>query len=142
MNNGLAAALGIIGDRWALLILWEIFHGNVRFEHINDQLPVARNIQTVRLAGLVDKGVVVKVRYSEKPERFEYHVTEMGRGLFGTILMLKAWGDTWVHGTPTPLIVHTPCGHPVAPVATCGHCGNEITFEETRDGQPGSDTGE
>ncbi len=82
MNNGLAAALGIIGDRWALLILWEIFHGNVRFEHINDQLPVARNLQTVRLAGLVDKGVVVKVRYSEKPERFEYHVTEMGRGLF------------------------------------------------------------
>ena len=142
MNNGLAAALSVVGDWWTLLILREIFRGNVRFEHINNQLRVARNIQTDRLTRLVSGGVVEKIRYSDKPERFEYRLTDMGRDLYGAIIMLKAWGDTWVLGTPTPLIVHTSCGNPVAPVATCGHCGNGLTFDDTHDGHPGGATGE
>jgi DNA-binding HxlR family transcriptional regulator len=136
MNNGLAAALSVVGPSWTLLILQEIFRGNVRFEHINNQLRVARNIQTDRLTRLVARGVIEKVRYSDKPERFEYHLTEMGRDLYGVIIMLKAWGDKWVLGTPTPLIIHTPCGNPVSPAATCGHCAQELRFDDTHDGNP------
>ncbi len=133
MNNGLAAALSVVGDWWTLLILREIFRGNVRFEHINNQLRVARNIQTDRLTRLVSAGVVEKVKYSDKPERFEYRLTDMGRDLYGAIIMLKAWGDKWVLGAPTPLIVHTPCGHPVDPLAVCGHCREVLDFEATHD---------
>lgn len=142
MNNGLAAALSVVGDWWTLLILREIFRGNVRFEHINNQLRVARNIQTDRLTRLVSAGVLEKARYSEKPERFEYLLTDMGRDLYGAIIMLKAWGDTWVLGAPAPLIMHTSCGHPVDPVASCGHCGNGLTFDETTDAHPGADAGQ
>lgn len=92
MNNGLAAALSVVGDWWTLLILREIFRGNVRFEHIKNQLRAARNIQTDRLTRLVAAGVLEKARYSEKPERFEYLLTDKGRDLYGAII--RGWCET------------------------------------------------
>lgn len=140
LTHGLAAALGVIGDWWTLLILREILRGSVRFEHINKRLGVARNIQTNRLNKLVDRGVLEKIKYTDKPERFEYRLTESGRDLYGVIIVMKDWGDRWVlDGKPTPLILHEPCGHPVNPRVVCGHCGKTLEFDHTHDGDAADD---
>ncbi|MGH8286793.1 MAG: winged helix-turn-helix transcriptional regulator, partial [Steroidobacteraceae bacterium] len=87
--------LGIIGDRWTLLILRDAFQGAHRFEEFRALSGAARSTLTSRLAGLVENGLLVKVRYSRQPARFEYRLTERGLDLFGTTLVTWRWEHTW-----------------------------------------------
>ena len=132
MNNGLAAALDIVGEWWTPLIVWAVFKGNVRFEAIQSDLGVARNILTDRLNTLVDTNVLHKVQYNEKPARFEYQLTDKGLDLYGTLIALKAWGDKWVlDGVSTPAVVHTPCASALDPKVVCGTCGDVVRYVDT-----------
>ena len=81
--HGMAAALDVIGEWWTPLIIRAIFKGHVRFEAIQSDLGVARNILADRLGSLVEAGVIEKVQYNDKPQRFEYLLTDMGRDLYG-----------------------------------------------------------
>ena len=132
MNHGLAAALDIIGEWWTPLILRAVFKGRVRFESIQGELGVARNILTDRLNTLVSTEVLRKVQYNDKPARFEYHLTEKGLDLYGTLVALKAWGDKWVlDGVPTPRVMHTTCNNTLHPRVVCGACGDVVQFVDT-----------
>lgn len=132
MNNGLAAALDIVGEWWTPLIVRAIFKGNVRFEAIQSELSVARNILTDRLNTLVATDVVHKVQYNEKPARFEYQLTDKGLDLYGALVALKAWGDKWVlDGEPTPSVVHTSCSNVLDPKVVCSACGDVVRFTDT-----------
>src|SRR3954465_6124022 len=66
----IAGALEVIGDRWTLLVLREVFLRNRRFEDIQRRLGIARNVLTARLGRLVEDGVLERVAYQERPERF------------------------------------------------------------------------
>jgi DNA-binding HxlR family transcriptional regulator len=68
-----------VGDPWTLLILRDAFQGLTRFDQFEKSLGVAPNILTKRLAGLVENGLIEKRRYSERPPRYEYVLTSMGR---------------------------------------------------------------
>jgi DNA-binding HxlR family transcriptional regulator len=96
----IARALELVGDRWTLLVVRDLVLGLSRFDQLLDSLGVASNVLTDRLNRLVDKGIVERVRYSERPERFEYRLTKKGRELGLVLLALMQWGDRHVSDKP------------------------------------------
>ncbi|NBU38206.1 MAG: transcriptional regulator, partial [Actinobacteria bacterium] len=104
----------------------------VRFEAIQSDLGVARNILTDRLNSLVEAGVVQKVQYNDKPVRYEYRLTEKGSDLYGVLISIKAWGDKWMlKNGPVPKVVHSSCRSVLSPAVVCRDCGEELRFEDT-----------
>src|SRR6266852_676880 len=93
---GVAKTLEIVGERWTLLIIRDAFLGLRRFEEFQSSLGVARNVLTDRLNRLVDEGIFDRVRYSERPERFEYRLTTKGRELNVALTALREWGERHV----------------------------------------------
>lgn len=94
-----ARALEVVGERWTLLILRDAFLGVRRFDDFQRSLGVARNVLNARLQRLVEHGLLERRRYQERPERFEYRLTEMGLDLLPVIEALMRWGDRWL---PSP----------------------------------------
>ncbi|MCD0450047.1 helix-turn-helix transcriptional regulator [Actinocorallia sp. API 0066] len=127
----IAAALQIVGERWALLAIREIFLGNRRFDEIARNTGASRDILTARLRSLETAGVLTRRPYQDRPARYEYHLTEAGRDLAPVLTALRTWGDTWVSDTPPVTATHTPCGHPLTSVTLCPHCHTPTTPETT-----------
>jgi len=96
----IARALELVGDRWTLLIVRDVAHGLSRFDQLLDSLGIASNVLTDRLNRLVDDGVLERVRYSERPERFEYRLTKKGTELRIALLALMQWGDRHLADKP------------------------------------------
>jgi DNA-binding HxlR family transcriptional regulator len=99
----IARALEVVGDRWTLLVIRDVALGRHRFDGLLESLGIASNVLTDRLNRLVDAAVLHRVRYSERPERFEYHLTEKGLELGVALLALMHWGDRHLSDKP-PLI--------------------------------------
>jgi DNA-binding HxlR family transcriptional regulator len=128
LNCSIARPLSFLGERWALLVLRDLFLGRRRFDEIQASLGIASNVLSQRLATLTEEGIVERRRYSEHPERFEYRLTEKGRELQPVLLAIMRWGDRHTAGPAGPPLeqVHTECGHAFHAVATCSECGGEI----------------
>jgi DNA-binding HxlR family transcriptional regulator len=126
-NCSIARTLSILGERWTLIVITELFLGRTRFEEIQEERGIASNILSQRLATLVEHGIAERRRYSEHPERFEYHLTEKGRDLLPVGLALISWGDKYMAEDGPPVeSVHTECGHTFHMVPSCSHCGAQI----------------
>ncbi|MEZ5229664.1 MAG: helix-turn-helix domain-containing protein [Acidimicrobiales bacterium] len=69
------ATLDVIGDRWTLLVLRDLFRGVRRFSDLVDDLGIAKNLLSDWLKRLVEHGVVEKVAYQERPARYDYRLT-------------------------------------------------------------------
>jgi len=96
----IARALEIVGERWSLLIVRDAFRGLRRFEEFQANLGIARNVLTDRLNRLVAEGILERVLYSERPERYEYQLTDKGRDLNIALAGLRQWGDKYLSETP------------------------------------------
>jgi DNA-binding HxlR family transcriptional regulator len=103
-NCSVARALEIVGERWTLLIIRDAFLGLSRFDQFQESLGIARNVLTDRLRRLVDEGILERVRYRERPERYEYHLTQKGRELRLALAGLRQWGDTYLSDKPPTLL--------------------------------------
>ena len=99
-NCSIARALEIVGERWTLLIIRDAFLGLRRFDQFHESLGIARNVLTDRLNRLVEEGILDRVRYSERPERYEYRLTAKGRDLAVTLAGLRQWGDKYLSEQP------------------------------------------
>lgn len=124
MHCDLARALDVVGDWWTPLILRDLYLGLTRFEEIAENLEISRNLLSVRLASLVEEGVVERVRYSEHPPRDRYELTESGADLVPVLMALTAWGDRWrrpSRGVPMKFH-HLTCGHVFTPTVACSLC--------------------
>lgn len=124
---GIAGALEIVGDPWTILILRDAFRGVRRFEQWQERLGVARNVLAARLKTLVAHGVMETRRYSERPPRHEYVLTEKGQDLRAVLLTLAEWGNKHVYGGEAPVyFVHDHCGHQFHPRLVCDDCGEPL----------------
>jgi DNA-binding HxlR family transcriptional regulator len=110
---GVAKTLELVGERWTLLIIRDAFLGLRRFEEFQSSLGVARNVLSERLNRLVEEGVFDRVRYSERPERFEYRLTKKGRELNIALTALREWGERHVVGTAPRVLRRRSDGTPV-----------------------------
>lgn len=85
MHCSIAQCLEVVGERWSLLIVRDVFLGVTRFDEMQQRLGISRNILNQRLARLVEQDVLAKVPYSEHPPRFDYELTAKGRDLWPVI---------------------------------------------------------
>ena len=88
----IARTLERVGEWWSILILRDAFAGVTRFEDFRASLGIAPNMLTRRLAALVDAGMLERRRYSERPPRDEYVLTERGRDFRPVLVELVAFG--------------------------------------------------
>ena len=128
-NCSIARALESIGERWTLLILRDAFLGTRRFDDFQRSLGIARNVLTVRLKALVDAGLLERRRYQERPERYEYRLTEKGIDLWPVLVTLMRFGDK--HGCegdeiPPTSVNHRACGTPIDDHMCCPDCGIQV----------------
>lgn len=120
--------LDVIGDRWTLLILRDVFRGVRRFSRIQHDLGIAKNLLTDRLAALVAAGVVERVPYQERPVRHEYRLTDKGRALSPALLALMRWGDVWCSADGAPVeLVHDDCGTRLELQPWCTTCNSPVS---------------
>jgi DNA-binding HxlR family transcriptional regulator len=124
----LARALEVLGERWTLLIVRDALRGLVRFDDFQRSLGVARNVLTDRLGRLVEAGILDRVPYQDRPTRYEYRLTPMGRELGVPVMSLMHWGDRHLAGPAGPprLTRHHGCGGDVRVTATCTACGETL----------------
>src|SRR5438093_2264628 len=104
-----AAALSILGEKWALLVVRELAFGVHRFDAIARNTGAPRDVLTSRLRRLEAAGVLERRPYQERPPRFEYYLTQAGHELRPVLLSLMRWGDRWVVEAPSVEFVHS-CG--------------------------------
>jgi DNA-binding HxlR family transcriptional regulator len=123
-----AAALDVVGERWSLLILRELFYGVHRFDRIVERTGAPRNILTTRLRHLEAGGVIERRQYQESPARFDYHLTGSGRTLLPVVLALMDWGND--HLVREPKQMRHSCGSALKPVTVCADCGAEPHAED------------
>jgi DNA-binding HxlR family transcriptional regulator len=124
-----ARALSVVGDRWTLLVLREAFFRTRRFEDFQARTGAPRPVLAERLRSLVEDGVLERRQYSERPDRFEYRLTEKGIDLYPVLVSLLRWGDRWMAGdAELPITLrHRSCGQIIEPELTCPACGEPIT---------------
>jgi DNA-binding HxlR family transcriptional regulator len=103
-NCSIARALEVVGERWTLLIVRDAFLGLRRFDEFQENLGIARNVLADRLNRLVEEGILERVRYSERPERYEYRLTPKGRELNIALAGLRQWGDKYLSDKPPRLM--------------------------------------
>ncbi|MFC6080063.1 winged helix-turn-helix transcriptional regulator [Sphaerisporangium aureirubrum] len=122
----IADALAVIGEKYSLLVLREIFFGVRRFDAITRNTGAPRDIMASRLRRLVEAGVLEKVLYHERPARYEYHLTGMGRELEPILHLLRQWGDRHLASGP-PVVVEHACGADLDVAVVCRACGGPAT---------------
>ena len=93
MQCPIARSLERVGEWWSILILRDAFHGLTRFDEFQKSLGIAPNMLTRRLNALVEAGLLERRRYSERPPRDEYVLTERGRDFRPVLWALLAWGN-------------------------------------------------
>ena len=103
-NCSIARALEVVGERWTLLIIRDVLLGLRRFDQLQESLGIAVNVLTDRLNRLVDEGVLERVLYSERPERYEYQLTKKGLDLQIALTALRQWGDDYLSEKPPRLL--------------------------------------
>ena len=120
-----ARTLDVIGERWSLLVLREVFLGVRRFESIRHATGAPRAVLAERLRSLVDAGVLVRREYREEGARtrHEYRPTDAGRELQPALTALMQWGDKHlpVPGGPPLIVAHAECGGSVRAHLVCEH---------------------
>jgi len=134
MNCSVARTLEVVGEWWTMLVMREAFSGVRRFDEFQGRLGIARNVLAARLQRLVDFGILERRLYQERPERYEYRLTEKGFDLYPVLLSLMRWGDRWTAGPEGPPVrlVHQNCGHEATSVLSCSECGEELKPREVR----------
>jgi DNA-binding HxlR family transcriptional regulator len=88
----IAAALDVVGERWALLIVRELALGNSRFQEIVRGTGAPRDRVAARIKALDEAGIIRRVPYQTSPPRFDYQLTDSGRALLPVLDALLAWG--------------------------------------------------
>jgi DNA-binding HxlR family transcriptional regulator len=131
MNCSVAQCLEVVGEWWSMLIVRDAFLGVRRFDDFQQRLDVSRTVLAGRLQRLVEEGILSRDRYQERPDRYEYTLTQKGRDLWPALNALRAWGDVYETPNGAPrLFVHEPCGTPIEAVAYCPHCAAVVPVED------------
>lgn len=90
----LEKTLSIIGGKWTLLILWNLYNGTKRFGQLQKSLQgISPKTLSQRLQELEKEGIVNKKVFPEVPPRVEYSLTPKGEGLKKIVIAIAEWGN-------------------------------------------------
>src|SRR5258708_1521905 len=128
-----ARTLEIVGEKWALLAVREVFLGNRRFDEMARRIGAPRDTLAARLRSLVSAGILERRKYSEHPARYEYRLTEAGQELYPVILTLMRWGDKHLAGDDgPPMVLEHACGHRLVAKVVCEACAEPVEARAVR----------
>jgi len=110
-----ARSVGVVGDRWSLLIVRDAFDGVRRFSDFQRSLGVARNILADRLRRLVNAGILETQPGSNGGAYQVYVLTAQGKSLFPVVVALRQWGERYLfeQDEPHSELVEKITGKPV-----------------------------
>jgi DNA-binding HxlR family transcriptional regulator len=136
-NCTIARAMAILGEKWTVVVMREVFNGIRRFDDMRVRTGIPRQVLANRLASLVEHGLLRRAPYREPGarERYEYRLTAKGLDVYPVLITVKAWGDRYLadpEGSPLEL-VHRDCGAEVYAEIRCT-AGHQVT--EPRDVLP------
>ena len=124
----IARSLDLVGEWWSILILRDAFHGLTQFDQFQKSLGIAPNMLSRRLNALVESGLLKRRRYSERPPRDEYVLTERGRDFRPVLWALLAWGNKHLAPEgPSVVVVEAETGRQADPVMVDGNTGKPMT---------------
>jgi len=122
-NCSIARTLEIVGEKWTILILREIWYGSTRFSEFEQVLRCPRNLLAARLRMLVEEGILATETYQEPGSRArsQYVITGKGADLVPAVLGLMQWGDRYLADPEGPAVQvrHRDCGAPVEVQLRC-----------------------
>ncbi len=116
-NCPIARSVAFAGDAWSLLILRDANLCLTRFDDFRKSLGIAPTMLTRRLATLTEEGLLEKRRYSERPPREEYLLTDAGRDFLPVLFMIGAWGRRHRGGGKLTRFVDAETGEEIQPIA-------------------------
>ncbi|GAA2538175.1 helix-turn-helix domain-containing protein [Winogradskya consettensis] len=123
-------AMEVLGEKWTLEVLREVFNGIRRFADMRERTDIPRQVLTNRLHSLVACGVLRREPYQEPGARVrhEYRLTAKGLDLYPVLVAVKEWGDRYLaepEGPPLTM-VHRECGAEIHGELHCGS-GHAVT---------------
>ena len=128
-----ARTLDIVGEKWALLAVREVFLGNRKFDEMVRRTGAPRDTLAARLRTLVGAGILERRQYREHPARYEYRLTDAGRDLYPVITTLMRWGDKYLAGDDgPPLVLEHSCGHRLVAQLVCEACREPVQAGQAR----------
>ena len=137
LNSQVARALSVIGDRWAFMIIRDVYLGARQFEELRRSSKAARGTLTSRLKKLVQHGILYKNPYQTSPVRYEYRLTDKGLDLYPVVLTMWQWEIKWGQGRYLPPeLIHKTCGQSMRPLFRCSICHADVKPQDV-DFSPG-----
>ena len=124
------AAVELIGEKWAFLILRGALNGLQHFEEFQAGLGIARNILSDRLSKMVAGGVLERTADPEDGRRVIYSLTPKGEGLLPVVLALRQWGDEWGYGKMKVVLADRRDRKPVRKICVLSHDGRELKLPD------------
>ena len=140
-NCSIQRTLGVIGEKWTLLLIRDAANGVHRFDDFRRHVGLSEAVLADRLRTLVANGVFETREYKAEGQRRrrEYRLTEKGWELYPVLIALMNWGDKHLADPvgPARIVEHVahdgqPCGHPVEAVVRCTHDGDVVGPRDTR----------
>jgi DNA-binding HxlR family transcriptional regulator len=116
--------MALIGEKWSMLALREVFLGNHRFNDIARNTGAPRDRLAARLRALEAAGILERREYATAPARFGYHLTPAGKALSPVLRALITWGNTWAVDEPRIALQHHD--HDLALTEACDTCGEPL----------------
>ncbi|MCH2055201.1 MAG: winged helix-turn-helix transcriptional regulator [Thalassotalea sp.] len=136
LNATISSDLDVIGDRWTLLILRDLFLGRTRFEALRTHTGASKATLSRRLETLIQADVVKRRQLNPSNKHFDYLLTSKGLKLFGASALAWQWENRWLKTesseTLPRILLHKSCGQPIVPETVCAHCGEQVAFDEVK----------
>ena len=96
----ITCTLDIVGDKWTLLVVRDLFMGKTRYSEFQKTLEkIPTNILADRLKRLEQYRIIKREKYQERPVRYAYTLTEKGKGLWPLMKEIMQWGNKYIPGT-------------------------------------------
>jgi DNA-binding HxlR family transcriptional regulator len=124
------AAVDLIGEKWAFLILRGALNGLHHFEEFQGGLGIARNILSNRLGKMVAGGILERSPDPTDRRRVIYSLTPKGEGLLPVVLAMRQWGDEWGYGKMNVVLADKRDSKPVKKICVLAHDGRELKLED------------
>ena len=126
----LPAAVELIGEKWAFLILRGALNGLQHFEEFQAGLGIARNILSDRLAKMVAGGILERAADPADGRRVIYSLTAKGEDLLPVVLALRQWGEKWGYGSMKVQLADSRDCKPVKTICVMSHDGRALGLRD------------
>lgn len=124
------AAVELIGEKWAFLILRGALNGLKHFEEFQAGLGIARNILSDRLSKMVGGGILQRQPDPDDGRRVIYSLTSKGEDLLPVVLALRQWGEQWGYGSMKVVLADARDRKPVRKICVQAEDGRELKLSD------------